>query len=523
MRSPRPRQRIVAFIGAAVLGAGLLGQTRLAAAAGASSDPVADALAHPATLDSLAEVATLAGRTAGHRGTVVGVVTDRNGAAPGGIDVQRIVADDAEIAPLTDRLDDIPGVFSAAPDQRVALTADPLDASQYGPTRIGAPNLSADADGRGTTVAVVDTGVSGTHPDLLPLLPDGRPRIAVGTSFLGGDPANRTAGNTDPHGHGTHVAGIVTAARNNGLGGSGVAPGTQVLPVRVLNSTGTGWSSDVTAGVLWAHQQGADVINMSLGASGSMPGDLATAITFVTTDRTRRTAPTVVVAAAGNNGPNSSPSWPGSHDRSIAVAATDAADGIAPFSSWGSYVDVAAPGLSILSTCRTGGYCTMSGTSMATPMVAGAAAVLRQQDPARGPDEVKARLESTAVDLGAPGRDNAFGAGRIDLAAAVNAGTTPPAPSAPAPTPLTGSIDHAVNDRRRIVIGGTAVDPDGTPLVRVISLADGRFQVHDVSAVNGTWEATWSDQTGTVTMCAAGIDTPTNEAVLLGCRQLVVK
>jgi serine protease len=404
----------------------------------------------------------------------------------------------------------------------VALAADPYDANQYGPTRIGARALAATTDGRGTTVAVVDTGVTGTHPDLLPPLPDGRPRVAVGTSFLSGDVANHTAGNVDPQGHGTHVAGIITAARGNGIGGSGVAPGAQVLPVRVLSSTGTGWASDVAAGVLWAHQQGADVINLSLGASGAMPPDLDTAITYVTTDRTRGKPPTVVVAAAGNGGPTSRPSWPGFHERAIAVAATDATDAIAPFSSWGSYVDVAAPGVSILSTCRPAGYCSMSGTSMATPMVSAAAAILRQQDPTRDPDQVRARLEATAVDLGAPGRDPAYGAGRIDLVAATGAGPGA-TPATPNPVLLTGAVDHATVDRRRVTMGGTAFDPDGRPVIHVAVLTNGRMAVHDVMATNGSWEATWDDGAGPVTACAAGIDTPTNTPVQLGCRQLVVK
>ena len=253
--APRRRNRLLAAIGAAAFGVGVLGQSAVAVASTGPTpnDPVDVALARPGALDSLGGVDALARRTTGRTGTVVGVVTDRNGAAPGGIAVDRIVADPADVPALTEHLDGVDGVFSAAPDQRVALAADPLDASEYGPTRIGARSLAPTTDGRGTTVAVVDTGVTGTHPDLLPVLPDGRPRISSGTSFLSGDPANHAAGNVDPQGHGTHVAGIITAARGNGVGGSGVAPGAQVLPVRVLNSGGTGWSSDVTAGVLWAH------------------------------------------------------------------------------------------------------------------------------------------------------------------------------------------------------------------------------------------------------------------------------
>jgi subtilisin family serine protease len=316
-------------------------------------------------------------------------------------------------------------------------------------------------------------------------------------------------------------AGIVAAARGNGIGGAGVAPGAQILPVRVLGPTGIGWSSDVAAGIVWAHQQGADVINLSLGATGNVPPDIDGAVNQVTTDRSRGKPPTVVVAAAGNGGPTGAPSWPGRHPRAIAVAATDAWDVIASYSTWGGYVSVSAPGSAVLSTCRNGDHCQMSGTSMATPMVAGAAAVLRQKMPAYGPDEVRARLEATAVDLGAPGRDPAHGAGRIDVRAAV--GSPPPA-SAPAAVPLTGSIDRAVVNRRRWELAGSAVDPDAPPVVRIIDSVGGRWHVTDVAGSGGRWSAARDGAAaGTHTVCAVGIDQPSGQGVLLGCRQLVVK
>jgi serine protease len=521
----RPTMRAAAVVSAAVIGlvlagpsaGGLIGTT--AAGADGPSDPVGTALVQPGALDSLSDVGRLADATADRRGTPIGVVTDRNGTAPGGIEVERIVAPAGDVGALTEALQDVDGVFSAAPDRRVEVSADPLEGDQYGPSRIGARSLPPGDDGRGTTVAVVDTGVTATHPDLRPRLPDGRARVAVGRSFLLGDRADGSAGDVDPHGHGTHVAGIITAARDNGIGGSGVAPGAQVLPVRVLNRVGIGWASDVAAGILWAHQQGADVINLSLAAAGNVPGNVDTAITYVTTDRSRGKPPTVVVAAAGNDGPTSGTHWPANQPRTIAVGATDATDRIAPFSSWGPAVDVAAPGDGILSTCRTGGWCTMSGTSMAAPMVSGAAAVLRQLDTRRGPDEIRARLVATAVDLGPRGVDPAFGAGRIDLAAAVS--RSGPAPAAPA-ADVTGSVDYALTDRRRVVMGGTAFDPAGAPLVHVVVATGGRVAVHDTVATNGSWETAWDDGAGPVQACAVGVR-GSGTGVLLGCRSLIVK
>lgn len=494
----------------------------------AADDPVERALADPTALDSLGDVAELAERTAGEDGTTVGVVVDRNGSRPGGIEVERIVVDGSDADRLADRLadraQDVPGVFSAAPDVPIALLADPLESQQYGPRRVRADSLPAGLDGRGTTVAVVDTGVKGDHPDLTAVLPDGRPRVLPGRAFLTGQADDGGRGDVDPHGHGTHVAGTVAAARD-GVGGVGVAPGAQILPVRVLASSGSGSSADLTAGILWAHQQGADVINLSLGAQGTTPSDVSAAVQAVTTDTSRGRPPTVVVAAAGNHGAWSAPVWPARHPRAIAVAATDANDSVASFSSRGDYVDVAAPGVGILATCRTGGWCSMSGTSMASPLVAGAAAVLRQQDPTRGPDAVAAQLGATAQDVDAAGVDVASGHGRIDLATAVGAPPVPWSPSGSQPpgTTLSGGLDAVVVDRRAIGAGGWVSEPDGTAVVRIVDVHGGRVDSYDLSATGGRFLQAWDADPGTHDVCALGVDVPTGAGVLLGCRQVVVK
>ncbi|MFM7264301.1 MAG: S8 family serine peptidase, partial [Cyanobium sp.] len=224
--------------------------------------------------------------------------------------------------------------------------------------------------------------------------------------------------------------------------------------------------------------------------------------------------------------------------RVIAVAATDAADRVASFSTRGDYVDVAAPGVSILSTCRTGGWCTMSGTSMASPVVAASAAVLLGQDPTRSPATVEGILERSAVDLGPAGVDVDSGWGRIDLPTAVTTAGVPttgdtaspqPPPTPPAPpavrTPvrLTGAIDTAVLDRRRFRLGGWAADPDATPLVRITAIGAGRLTTFDQSAVNGRWEQTVELGPGPNLVCAVGYDQPSMEPVVLGCRNVTVK
>jgi subtilisin family serine protease len=534
----------------ALVGALLLGGAATATPAGASGGPtgsrdpegpVAEALERPGSLDSVAEVRTLADETTGETGVRVGVVVDTNGEAPGGISVERIVADADQVGELVGTVEDVPGVASAAVDVPVRLLADPQASAQYALGRIGATNLASDQDGLGVVVAVLDTGVAGSHPDLTPPLRDGSPRVLPGRTFVYNEVSNGGPGDVDPHGHGTHVAGIVAAARDNGIGGRGVAPGAQILPVRVLSSTGSGSSTDLAAGIRWAHQQGADVINMSLGApSNSIPRDVASAIQNATTTvAPGASAPAVVVASAGNNGTGSLPSWPASHPRSIAVAATNSSDVVASFSTRGDYVDVAAPGVNILSTCRAGNQCSMSGTSMASPVVAAAVAVLRQQVPTRTPDDVASLLRSTAVDVSTPGVDADSGAGRIDLARAAATGapatpvapvpvaapptTTPAPPQAAPPVRLTGGIDAAVVDRRRFVLGGWVSEPDGPAVIRVTVIGGGRLLNVDETSTGGRWDRTVDLSTGANLVCVTGYDNPTNEPVVLGCRNVTVK
>lgn len=270
--------------------------------------------------------------------------------------------------------------------------------------------------GEGITVAVIDTGVDLDHPDLWVNMVNGRTYVA-GTSTP-----------NDDQGHGTHVAGAVAAAMN-GYGVLGVAPRAKIMPIKVLDKDGRGYISDVAAAIRWAADNGADVINLSLGGTSatSLEED---AINYATSRGV------LVIAAAGNCGNSSyaangcsyedQPSYPAAFTNAMAVASTTSINTQSTFSTQGSYVEIAAPGSSIYSTYLNGSYHTSSGTSQATPHVAGLAAAVWSLNPLLTNSQVRTILIDTVVDLGAAGRDEAYGYGRIDAYAAAtqSLGTT---------------------------------------------------------------------------------------------------
>lgn len=347
-----------------------------------------------------------------------------------------------QVVPLTavedleQRLEAVPGVLAAGVEARrfaigdvpAAVQGDPRRDEQWGLSRLDAEKVRERGDGTGLVVAVVDTGVDATHPDL------------AGKVLPGFDAVTKDSdGRRDPHGHGTHVAGIIAATPRNGIGGAGLAPGVQILPVRVLDETGYGDDSDVARGVLWAVQHGADVINLSLGGPDRDPL-LADAID-VAVD-----AGVAVIVAAGNDGMSGSPvSYPGAHPRVVAVAASTAADTRAAFSTVGSYVDVAAPGMAVLSTFPGSSMQYLSGTSMAAPFVTAAVADVVSAT-GRKPLDAMQLLVATATDIDAVGTDSATGTGLIDPYAAVTDAkrrtidqrpkVTQPSPELPAQPPL---------------------------------------------------------------------------------------
>lgn len=370
------------------------------------------------------------------------------GALAVGVDTRmRAIEDVPSETPETPEPDEPPGEESEQPEQpeqpqepdtgqagaAAAPANDTRRAGQWALDRLRAEDLWAQAAGgevalTGVTVAVVDSGVA-PHPDLAGVVRSGTDYVADG-----GD------GSADGDGHGTHVAGVVAAVANNKLGVAGLAPGVRILPVRVLDDEGSGWTSDIARGIVYAADHGADVINLSLG--GPYSSATATAVKYAI-DRGA-----VVLAAAGNERDEGNPvTYPAAHPGVVGVAASDESDAIASFSNTGGYVDLAAPGVRIDSTVP-GGYARMSGTSMATPYAAAVAAFLAAADPSLGPAQLAQVLTDTAVDLLQPGRDDAAGHGLVDPRAALcRVGTCAGAAPGPADAPEPASPSPSVTAR----------------------------------------------------------------------------
>lgn len=249
-------------------------------------------------------------------------------------------------------------------------------------------------------VAVIDTGVDLNHPDL------------QGRTVEGYNVVNPDNPPMDDVGHGTHVAGIISALVNNEEGVAGMSWYNKVMPVKVLDETGAGSTYSVAQGIIWATDHGAKVINMSLG-NYAKAEFLHEAIKYAFDHDV------VLIAASGNDN-TEQPGFPAAYPEVFAVAATDSQQNKASFSNYGDYIDVAAPGVNIASTYPGNHYAALSGTSMASPHVTALAALIRSVNPLLKNTEVMDIMRQTAVDLGSKGKDSYFGYGQIDVVKAVS-------------------------------------------------------------------------------------------------------
>ncbi|OGO24506.1 MAG: hypothetical protein A2Z28_00270 [Chloroflexi bacterium RBG_16_51_9] len=297
------------------------------------------------------------------------------------------------------RVDEDVIVYAVAKPQPAPPPAETLP---WGVDRIDAALAWDVSTGAGVKVAIVDTGIDQDHPDLVGNIKGGVNFVAKGRTV---DPSKWD----DDNGHGSHVAGIV-AAVDNDIGVIGVAHQAWLYGVKVLDKRGSGYLSDVILGIEWSIDNGMQVINMSLGTSSDVQS-LHDAVDAA------YAAGIVLVAAAGNSGdtdPDDDVIYPAKYASVIAVAATDDTDTRASWSSDGPDVESAAPGVSIYSTYKGGGFATLSGTSMASPHVAGTVALVLAANPTLTPGDVRATLQATADDLGATGLDNYYGHGLVD-------------------------------------------------------------------------------------------------------------
>lgn len=277
---------------------------------------------------------------------------------------------------------------------------DPYWLNQWGPAKIQADYAWNTTTGNASMlVAVVDTGIYWSHPDIAPNY------VPLGYDWVNKDPDPM-----DDNGHGTHVAGTIAAAINNSIGIAGLA-NVRIMAEKVLDQYGSGTASDIAEGIIHAVDNGAKIINLSLGATFNTQ-------TMYEAVRYAFDHGVLVVAAAGNSASNVK-QYPAGYDEVVAVSATNMQDSLAGFSNYGGWVDVAAPGVHIYSTWINNSYVYLSGTSMASPHVAGVAALIWSRFLNMTRDQVWAQLQYTADDLGAPGFDVYYGFGRINARKAV--------------------------------------------------------------------------------------------------------
>jgi thermitase len=364
---------------------------------------------------------------------------------------------------------------------------DPQFAYQWHLPRVLAPDAWDTTQGAGAVIAVLDSGVDASHPDL------------AGKLVAGYNTYSNNTTTSDQTGHGTEVAGAAGALTDNGEGVAGIAGAAPIMPVRVTDSRGRATSASLANGVVWAADHGARVVNLSFS---NIAGD--TTIRAAAEYAVNHGA--LVVAAAGNCGcVDPTPENP----YILSVSATDENDAVASFSSTGPFVDLSAPGNNILTTERFGLYAAVSGTSLSSPIVAGVAGLMFAAKPTLTPALATQLLEETAA--GSGGYDPAFGYGRVDAFAALSAaaGYTPSADTTAPTVAITGPVDGAT------VSGMAVVDvtaDDNVGVVKVDLYVDGIYFVSDTAApYSFAWDTTTLAD-GAHTLWAVASDAANNSA-----------
>jgi len=378
-----------------------------------------------------------------------------------------------------------------AVDPGEAIPNDPRYGYQWHLPKIQAPASWDYSRADNIVVAILDTGVDRSHPDL------------AGKLLPGWNAVDGGSDTSDINGHGTAVAGTAAAATDNADGVAGVAWNAAILPVRITNSSdGYAYWSDIARGLNWAANQGADVANISYGVSSS--STVASAAQYM------RGKGGLVVVAGGNDGVD-----PGYADNPylISVSATDSNDAKASWSNYGAFIDVAAPGVSIQTTSRGGSYGNWSGTSFASPVTAGVVAEIMGANPKLSADQVEQILKESADKVAGTATHPYFGYGRVNAAKAValaldnaRVAVDSQAPSVNVFSPgagstVSGTVAVAVNASDNVGVSEVTLYANGVPV-----------------GTDGTspYQFSWSSAQvadGPVTLSATAVDAAGNQGV----------
>lgn len=368
-----------------------------------------------------------------------------------------------------------------------ATANDPYYGSAWHLPKIGVPAAWDSSSGKAIIIAILDSGVDASHPDLAG-------KLVAGWNFY-----DNNSNTSDVYGHGTKVAGAAAATTNNSLGVAAVAGGATIMPIRVSATTGSASISTMASGLTWAADHGARVANLSFRAGGYS--------TIQSAAQYLKNKGGLLATAAGNNGTQETFAYT---DTLIVASATDGNDAKASWSSYGNFVSVAAPGVGIYSTVRGGGYAAVSGTSFAAPITAGVVALMMAANPTLAAGKIQSLLYASAVDLGSAGKDIYYGHGRINAAAAVLAAKSATVGDTTVPSVSLTSPAGGSTAKGLVTVNVSA--SDNTGINRVDLMVNGSKLASDTtSPYSFSWDSSKVPD-GNATLTASAYDAAGNYA-----------